>query len=330
MPALAKYETCPKIDLQLLIENGMLTSQVTDLIYFESAGVPMRFIYLPPARYPRREPELHVMFEYEEYLIYQQIGIGFANTNKGKLPYLTCPASGARCNDLYLYDYRFVSRRSHPELSPKKPPPAHRREVALMRKRDRVVGTGGHPPATGEERTKLIAELQEIPLLQFRWPELGPHYEAEDRRRQRVRKAATRDPRRTGVTAPMPACAAVDLKPRRSIWRFMLRYPQSNGLPRFRILMTAFVVNRTPSSKISQRSISVLSQDTGRSMRHDYGRRWSPGPSSAPLWSRTFAMQIIRCWYCMSFRHGRASAWLLMLSDWCRRPMRGAGSCNVQ
>ena len=38
MPALAKYETCPKIDLQLLIENGILTVELRDFVGFESAG----------------------------------------------------------------------------------------------------------------------------------------------------------------------------------------------------------------------------------------------------------------------------------------------------
>ena len=62
----------------------------------------MLFFHVPAMRYPKQEAELHVMFEFEEYLIHQRIGMGFANTKKGEMPYLICPASGARCSDLYL------------------------------------------------------------------------------------------------------------------------------------------------------------------------------------------------------------------------------------
>ncbi len=181
-----KYETCAKIDLSLLIQHGVLDESHIKLFGFQSGDVPMVFLYVPSRLYPKREPELLVEFEENEYVISQKIAMGFANTKKGRSPYLICPANGTRCNELYLHEYRFISRRAHPGLSDKASP-VHRREVKMMRARDRVVGTVGQPPVQGAERSKLIAQLQTVPLLQLRWPQLGPHFEAEDRRRQRLR-----------------------------------------------------------------------------------------------------------------------------------------------
>jgi hypothetical protein len=193
-----KYETCPKIDLSLLIQHGVLDESRVEMYGFWSGDVPMVFLYIPGRVYPKREPALLVEFEEDEFVFGQSIAIGFTNTKKGRSPHLICPASGARCNALYLHEHRFISRRAHPDLSDK-PSPVHRREVKLMRARDRVLGTPGLAPARGAERSKLIAQLQRIPLLQLRWPQLGPHFEAEDLRRQRFRARASRHSVKKGI-----------------------------------------------------------------------------------------------------------------------------------
>lgn len=192
MAGYPKYETCAKIDLPLLIQHGVLDESRPKRFGFESGEVPMILLYLPGWQYPRSDPELIVEFEVDGLIIFQQIAMGFNKTRKGQSPYLVCPASGARCSELFLHEYRFISRRQHPLLDPKKASPAHRREVRLMRQRDRLLGTDGRPAARGQERAKLIAMFQAMPLIQLRFPELRAHFEAEDQRRQRARKEASR------------------------------------------------------------------------------------------------------------------------------------------
>lgn len=193
MPKRRKYETHPKIDMTMLVRNGLLDPKRDKPLGVWSGGSSMLIWYSPS----KKQAELYFETRFEPsqlVVVHQTIDVGFARKKSGPEPYFVCPDSGARCQELHLNEDHFVSRRAHPMINADKPPPAHRREAKLAEMRDRILGRNGRPVATGQERHGLLARLVREPFLRLRFPELkkdaDSYFETVQRNRRKMARAS--------------------------------------------------------------------------------------------------------------------------------------------
>ena len=193
MTALRRYETHPKIVMDLLVRHGVFDR--IEFFGFVSGSSNMLVLYRPSRQ------QISVSIETDCGVIRQMIDVGFARTKSGSKPYFVCPDSGARCQELHFYETHFVSRKMHPEINVDKPSPAHRRAAKLHAMRDRLLGQDGLPPVTARERVELLAKLVREPFVKVRFPELAEtidHYldwvHKYRRRRARMAMAPKADP----------------------------------------------------------------------------------------------------------------------------------------
>ena len=191
-----KYETQPKIDLALFERQGLFDAHGPKWgVGFRSAG--MRTIAIARWHSPT-QCSVTLFFAADDpsdgsdHFGRQEIEIGVERRKDGPRRYFVCPAKGTRCRELHFYKGRFVSRRAVPGLNPDKPSVTHRREVKLIRMRERLLGLDGKAPARGEVRDRILATFQQIPFVLIQWPDLKPLFEAQDQMRQRRRRRIAR------------------------------------------------------------------------------------------------------------------------------------------
>jgi len=189
---LRKYETHPKLVMDALVRHGLFDPERADLLGFESGGIGM------VVTYSEVDQQAHLFFEtmlgevLRPVVIHQQIKVGFEERRSGRKPYFLCPESGARCQELHLYEDHFVARKVHPNIDSWKAPPAHRRAAKFAAMRDRVLGLDGSAPAQGKEWDALMAKFVREPFLLIRHPELADDVDRYHRHSLRLRKNAAR------------------------------------------------------------------------------------------------------------------------------------------